>query len=41
MTYVNHARVVVDDVPATNGAMHVLDKVLMPPKYVAAPIVGK
>ena len=23
----NHARVVVDDVPATNGAMHVLDKV--------------
>ena len=40
MTYVNHARVVLGDVPATNGVMHVLDKALVPPNYVTA-LLGK
>ena len=40
MTYVNHARVVLGDVPATNGVMLVLDKVLVPPNYVTA-LLGK
>nr|KAG5711651.1 hypothetical protein BaRGS_016833 [Batillaria attramentaria] len=40
VTYINHAKVLLGDVPATNGVMHVLDKVLVPPRY-ATSIVGK
>lgn len=35
---VNRARVIIADVPATNGVVHVIDKVLIPPSLIKAEI---
>jgi uncharacterized surface protein with fasciclin (FAS1) repeats len=39
--HVNNARVVVGDVAAANGVMHIIDMVLIPPQYATGHIVGK